>query len=296
MTEKKNQGEDDKLLAVDVRLSQASLKKGILNAVYPLMTDFSIILPQEGHPIQGPAACDRVRKTIAQDGWDGLLEWEPVMAQVSRAGDLGYTHGFFKRPAKDDKGETITVEGFYLTVWRKDAGGRWKIAVSQGLLLKKIPEQKPITIHPAVTKPDAVTKEIIDIENAFSTYSVKHGISRAFHRYIADNGIAIAGNGPPRLKGNYADDIAAQKENRKKMTLRQRSRPQPKLQWQPFYSFVSASGDMAYNYGPFTYTVVDADENVRRSYGHFVTVWKKQLDKTWKFMIDGGNSYRKSPR
>jgi ketosteroid isomerase-like protein len=58
------------------------------------------------------------------------------------------------------------------------------------------------------------------------------------------------------------------------------------MQWEPVFSFVSVSGDMAYNYGPYKYTATDAKGNQQTGYGYFVTVWKKQPDNSWKFVLD----------
>ena len=61
------------------------------------------------------------------------------------------------------------------------------------------------------------------------------------------------------------------------------------MEWEPVYSHAAASGDMAYNYGPYTYTASDAKGNIQKGYGYFITIWKKQPDNTWKFVFDGGN-------
>jgi ketosteroid isomerase-like protein len=52
--------------------------------------------------------------------------WTPDSAVVSRSGDLGYTYGTNEFTVPDSTGKLVTTPGRYLTVWRKDADGRWR--------------------------------------------------------------------------------------------------------------------------------------------------------------------------
>ncbi len=121
------------------------------------------------------------------------------------------------------------------------------------------------------------------INNSKFWLAVKNGAAEAFYRFIDDKGIALTTAGPPLTKQAYARFLAAAKE--KKETGNRKNT----LEWEPLYSHVSASGDMAYNYGPYKYTGTDAKGNTRVGYGYFITVWKKQPDNSWKFVFDGGN-------
>jgi hypothetical protein len=55
------------------------------------------------------------------------LEWEPLFADVSDDGTLGYTWGYakFTSPAKDG-GEPKVGFGMTLTIWKKQPDGSWK--------------------------------------------------------------------------------------------------------------------------------------------------------------------------
>ena len=52
--------------------------------------------------------------------------WKPVVAEVARAGDLGYTYGSFEA-MPSASGESNSVKGFYLHVWKRNAMGVWKL-------------------------------------------------------------------------------------------------------------------------------------------------------------------------
>lgn len=57
------------------------------------------------------------------------------------------------------------------------------------------------------------------------------------------------------------------------------------LTWEPFKAEVSKSGDMGYTLG--NWKLVTKDTTM---YGNYYTIWKKQADGKWKFVVDGGNN------
>lgn len=58
------------------------------------------------------------------------------------------------------------------------------------------------------------------------------------------------------------------------------------LTWKPEFVDVAASGDLAYTYGPYNYSGINAAGDTIQSTGVFHTVWKKQTDGGWKFVWD----------
>ena len=61
-----------------------------------------------------------------------FLKWYPTQAEVSASGDLGYTIGEYERIGKDASGNPATVTGNYVSIWRKQRDGRWKIVLDIG--------------------------------------------------------------------------------------------------------------------------------------------------------------------
>lgn len=274
--EKKN------LLEKDIEIAAASAKKGILKAFYPFITSQSLLFPENGFPVYGKKACEKAMESADMSGWQGKLQWEPLFADVSAAGDLGYTHGRFKRPGTTPQGKKKMVYSYYGTIWQRDTQGTWKVMVSQGLILLTNLAQSPAVNRMDTIKLGDAAKQVAEAEHAFSEYSVKHGIPEAFYHFIADDGIALSATGPPRSKESYAREIDSAKK--KKET----PGPKPILKWKPFFTYAAASGDMAYNYGPYEFAFTSAKGEKKTYYGCFITVWKKQPDKTWKFVFDGG--------
>jgi Domain of unknown function (DUF4440) len=63
---------------------------------------------------------------------DYQLTWTPTDAQMGPSGDMGYTWGHFEGISKDAAGNPVKTTGRYITVWRKQADGNWKVALDAG--------------------------------------------------------------------------------------------------------------------------------------------------------------------
>ena len=61
-----------------------------------------------------------------------FLKWYPTQVEISSSGDLGYTIGDYERIGKDASGAPATVTGNYVSIWRKQPDGRWKIVLDIG--------------------------------------------------------------------------------------------------------------------------------------------------------------------
>jgi ketosteroid isomerase-like protein len=122
-----------------------------------------------------------------------------------------------------------------------------------------------------IPKPDITELQIVDSE--FSDYSKQHGMRKAFLEYIDDDGVMMKDQSLP-IKGARAIDlISSMNDSLVTMT------------WEPEGGDIAASGDIGYTYG--IYEMRDTGNNVQR--GTYVTIWKKQKDGKWKFVLDSGN-------
>jgi ketosteroid isomerase-like protein len=57
------------------------------------------------------------------------------------------------------------------------------------------------------------------------------------------------------------------------------------LRWEPLKADAAASGELGYTFGEWTIQ----GANGKVSKGHYVSIWKKQTDGTWKVVVDLGN-------
>lgn len=77
--------------------------------------------------IQGPEAVEHMFTDAIDSATVTSLRWEPERAEVSRTGDLGYTVGRYLATGIDLAGNEITKEGTYVTIWRRQDDGEWKV-------------------------------------------------------------------------------------------------------------------------------------------------------------------------
>jgi ketosteroid isomerase-like protein len=62
------------------------------------------------------------------------------------------------------------------------------------------------------------------------------------------------------------------------------------LTWEPIFANIAASGDLGYTIGRWDYSITDSLGAVQSAFGHYVTVWQKQPDGSWKYVFDSGTS------
>jgi ketosteroid isomerase-like protein len=117
-------------------------------------------------------------------------------------------------------------------------------------------------------------KEIAETEKAFTLMAQSDGIAEAFLSFAAEDAVLMRNN--TLIRGKEEIKALLQSEESENVSL----------VWEPDFVDVSASGDLGYTYGKFTYTLTDSlgTENVME--GVFHTVWKRQADGTWKFVWD----------
>jgi len=130
--------------------------------------------------------------------------------------------------------------------------------------------------QPAGNYREAALQSMVDTERAFAKMSEDRGVRPAFLAYIADDGILFrpfAVNGKQWFKEHPAPA----------------SEKRPLLSWQPTFADISLATDMGYTTGPWQFKA-DINDEKPVAWGNFLTVWKKQADNSWKFVIDLGIS------
>lgn len=90
-------------------------------------SDARVILP--GQPVL--VGTDAIRQMVAgtRSNPGFKISWTPDSALVSPSGDFGYTWGANRITSPDSTGILATMEGRYITVWRKEPDGRWRCSV-----------------------------------------------------------------------------------------------------------------------------------------------------------------------
>src|SRR5436190_16705521 len=60
------------------------------------------------------------------------LTWQPVKIDVAASGDLAYSLGTWQLKGKNPEGKDVTQTGKYITVWKKQKDGSWKVVADTG--------------------------------------------------------------------------------------------------------------------------------------------------------------------
>jgi ketosteroid isomerase-like protein len=112
----------------DVAFAKATSERGVDGWV-SYFADSGVMMGP-GHAWVGRAA---IREVMAPELGDTArsLVWRPTSAEVSESGDLGYTIGRWERTARLKDG-THVARGSYVTIWRKQGDGTWKVVLDIG--------------------------------------------------------------------------------------------------------------------------------------------------------------------
>jgi ketosteroid isomerase-like protein len=124
----------------------------------------------------------------------------------------------------------------------------------------------------AVAAPRADVGEVVAAERAFARAARTDGVNAAFLRYSAPD--AILFKPQPTLA---------------KAALEASPIPAVALEWRPAFAGIAASGDLGFTTGPF---VVGSGE--RRGHGWYLTVWRRQPDGSWRWIVDHGPRTREA--
>jgi len=116
-------------------------------------------------------------------------------------------------------------------------------------------------------------KEIISADLAMSDMAAKEGFHKALLAYADDSVVKPSeGEFPVIGKAALAKYWAAKNE----ITA---------ITWEPYKAEASMSGEIGYTLGNWKFVAKDSTY-----YGNYYTIWKKQADGKWKFVVDGGNN------
>lgn len=113
---------------------------------------------------------------------------------------------------------------------------------------------------------------LMETDKAFSDYCLQNGMNKAFYKYASEKAVMLKDNRFPLIG----------KENIKKQFSGDDT--QVTFSWRPLNADVSKSGELGYSYGTYTYQTLDSLYE-----GTYVSVWKKDKNGDWKYVLDSGN-------
>ena len=132
--------ETAKILATDKASCAAAQASGAAG--------WSAYFDADGIMFSGPPGTVRGRKaveealavTFAAPGFK--LTWTPIRAEVSTDGQLGYSYGQYDRKIDSPDGQPVARGGTYVTVWKRQKDGTWKVLSNFGTGAEMATERK----------------------------------------------------------------------------------------------------------------------------------------------------------
>ncbi len=219
-----------------------------------------------------------------------LLAWKPIFAEVSLAGDLGYTTGpwLYKADIKDEK---ASAYGNFVTIWKKQADGSWKFALDLGIThsapTSSITEWQPAPdrkrkVSGTVPQIDSEKEQLalMNYDREFSNAASTNSSVKTFLSH-SDNDVRVYRDNNFPYVGKSAAEAAL--SNLKHL-----------WSWQPGGAGVSTSGDLGYTYGVYELRTNDAAK-VLNEKGNYLRIWKRHGNK-WKVVLDVANPLPKEKK
>jgi ketosteroid isomerase-like protein len=211
-----------------------------------------------------------------------LPTWQPLGGGVSRDLRSAYTYGVAahvdtpKGPLQVDR---------YIAYWQRAEGESWRIVAYAEV---NGPPAEELRFSAAQLAPPApplsrsaaeTATQVRLTDSSFADLADRMGSAFAFSSTIAPDG-AIFG-GPTLVVGPKA--VKEFEEAQGSGTS---------LTWRPVYVLAADSGDLGFTVGEYIATGRSPSGAAVQRFGKYLTVWQRQADGSWKFVMHGGNATR----
>ena len=201
----------------------------------------------------------------------GMLIWQPALADISVAGDLGYTSGPYEYRREGAK-HPVDGYGHYVSIWKKRADDSWKVVIDVGIS-HPAPDYRLQDTVLAVSNPKPInftcsfpdTSVLLQLDKAFSDTASTVGYRQALEKVTSSSVRIYRENCFPFVEITEID-----KEVDELLT------------WNPLSASISTSGDLGYTYGIANSAFLKTETN-KSSY---LRIWKRQSHDSWKLVLE----------
>ena len=272
----------DSLLAADAARGDVATRQGLANAVATWL-DSGVVYLRTGAPIlYGRAAALTALGDPAPER--STYQWRPLGGGVSLDGQGGYTYGIATTAVPNAEGAPTVRLDRYLAFWRRGPDHLWRVIAYADVggpppgPAVQIPaaEFPPTLTIPRGRRADAV-RQVREADSAFALAADLQGTGIAFATYVAPQGVVFSGSeiviGTDAVRALYDEQ----------------QRAGGTLNWRPVYADAVESGDLGWTVGEYVFTGRGINGSVVQRFGKYLTIWQKQRNGDWRFVIDGGN-------
>jgi ketosteroid isomerase-like protein len=260
------------LVSSERAFARAAAELGTLNAFRTYLADDAVLFR--------PRAVNAQQWLSQAPDAPGLLSWDPVVAAVSAAGDLGYTTGPWEY--RQDPDGAVLSHGNYFTVWRKQADGTWKAVIDHGISNPPPDSVEPLRSPPPAPAARSRLQQAVDIG---AEREMLLEVDRAFAGAAASQGTL------PALAGFVASDVRVLRAGRHPLdgidALRGLlSQQHGSLSWNVLGGGVSTSGDLGYTYGEYEFRPAAGGEAAEL--GVYVRAWRRGPSRggSWRVAVE----------
>ncbi len=262
-------GEDspvESLISTERAFAKTSVEKGMKEAFLAYLAPEAVVFrpgPVNGHEWIKARPDPGIR-----------LEWEPAVADVSSAGDLGYTTGPWTVTAVAEGKETHAY-GQFVSVWKKQEDGAWRVVLDHGIThpspgdpVKKVAIPEPAAA--AKTSDEAAgTLSLQEAERKLDTAGQDEGITAAYGSLFSDDVRLYREGGAPILGAMAAHRWIASHPGH--------------VDHNPEGTRVARSGDLGYAWGTLSFRPSGAGA---AQSGSYVRIWRKGASGAWSIVLD----------
>lgn len=211
----------------------------------------------------GPVSGQDVWRKRVETGLD--LVWEPTFAAIARSGDFGYDTG----PAKwraNKKEEKFTGFGHFISIWKKQKDGTWKVALDVGIENMKSDVKPPLKlVLPKNGKPGTLES----LQQTQSAFLATAGLdfTKAFRQFGSEEVRLYRDGSFPTIGKKAASELLGSEQAGVTMEVMKTD--------------MSSSSDLAYSYGSCTDNRTQPGKG-----GHFLQIWQTDDTGAWKLVLD----------
>jgi ketosteroid isomerase-like protein len=175
---------------------RAAIEHGTRAGFLEYLAESAVILAPQ--PVPGRAS------TESQPAPGSPLRWRPDLAQISGGGDFGWASGPFLSYAHSTD-ELPVAAGHYLTVWRREADGGWRVALDGGVAypFEEAAVAHHLEVTPRLRPAGSGRGRVEDCSTAFAARWQSRGRRAALAEFLADDARQLS-SGRPVLDGRTA--------------------------------------------------------------------------------------------
>lgn len=272
----------DELLRADLGRADSVARLGFADGLSSSFAD-DIIYLRGGLPILRGKAAAKAVVAAESIGTGAAVRWQPVRAEASKDRSSGYTYGYAIYSLPQAGSPTIRVDR-YIAYWRKETAG-WRIAgYAETYGIPPAPLALPAGAVAGVLAdvPMSRTRAPVDAIRAadldFSRDAARLGTGEAFRRYAAADAQIFSPlgefvTGPSAITASFSPPIG-----------------KSSFVWHPVEGEMAKSGDLGFTVGNAVITGQREDGTAVLRHSKYLTVWKRQADGSWRYVLDGGSA------